>query len=1778
MWEWKISTEDVLGLLEISNIWAAKTQKDEGTCLHVGKPCVSDNPRFSLSALEVTDDNIGRLTRSEYILMTDIYESIHEGRPDPGVAASAAAALAVSFFPPSPDSSAEKQGSLGLESNAGPLALSVAAEAGRWGGADIAVGQQGAPMRMRRRRVTSASAHLGARVTVTGPWPGKPPSQRFGNAGALRGSASALADGPPSPGDRRPGPAIAGVGQGGARRRKVAAELQGCPGRSPRIPTKVQACPDAVGGASPPKLSLLGFSDECTCLHVGKPCVWDHPRFSLSAPEVTPDKLGELKRSEDNLIRDSGESTQEVKGRPDPGVAASAAAALAVSFFPPSPDSSAEKQGSLGLESNAGPLGCLLLHPPGRAVPSAHLAIGSTLPLQPTRIRTSAQGATEVSTIGLLRCLRHAASFPGATSDTAASIVGCRRGGPLGRRGHRSWPAGRANAHAQAARHKRERPPGARVTVTGPWPGKPPSQRFGNAGALRGSASALADGPPSPGDRRPGPAIAGVGQGGARRRKVAAELQGCPGRSPRIPTKVQACPDAVGGASPPKLSLLGFSGQVDNGSLCRGHQSHWTETLGSKMMMFSFQTVKGGQIQVLPPLLPAALAVSFFPPSPDSSAEKQGSLGLESNAGPLATPATPHQTESPAPWDPIPAQAVCSFIHLGEQSRVPTWRSEAPSPLQPTRIRTSAQGATEVSTIGLLRCLRHAASFPGATSDTAASIVGCRRGGPLGRRGHRSWPAGRANAHAQAAPTSAERPPGARVTVTAPVAWETAVPAVWQRRGPPWQCLGVGRRAPISRRSSPGSRDCRSRAGRSQAEKSCSRASGMPRAIPKDPHEGSGLPRRGGGCVSSKAVPAGVFRGGQIQVLPPLLPAALAVSFFPPSPDSSAEKQGSLGLESNAGPLATPATPHQTESPAPWDPIPAQAVCSFIHLGEQSRVPTWRSEAPSPLQPTRIRTSAQGATEVSTIGLLRCLRHAASFPGATSDTAASIVGCRRGGPLGRRGHRSWPAGRANAHAQAARHKRERPPGARVTVTGPVAWETAVPAVWQRRGPPWQCLGVGRRAPISRRSSPGSRDCRSRAGRSQAEKSCSRASGMPRAIPKDPHEGSGLPRRGGGVRLLQSCPCWGFQGCCCPQDPLRDHTLVGGQIQVLPPLLQAALAVSFFPPSPDSSAEKQGSLGLESNAGPLATPATPHQTESPAPWDPIPAQAVCSFIHLGEQSRVPTWRSEAPSPLQPTRIRTSAQGATEVSTIGLLRCLRHAASFPGPPPTPPPALSVAAEAGRWGGADIAVGQQGAPMRMRRRRVTSAERPPGARVTVTGPWPGKPPSQRFGNAGALRGSASALADGPPSPGDRRPGPAIAGVGQGGARRRKVAAELQGCPGRSPRIPTKVQACPDAVGVRLLQSCPCWGFQGCCCPQDPLRDHTLVGGQIQVLPPLLPAALAVSFFPPSPDSSAEKQGSLGLESNAGPLATPATPHQTESPAPWDPIPAQAVCSFIHLGEQSRVPTWRSEAPSPLQPTRIRTSAQGATEVSTIGLLRCLRHAASFPGATSDTAASIVGCRRGGPLGRRGHRSWPAGRANAHAQAARHKRERPPGARVTVTGPWPGKPPSQRFGNAGALRGSASALADGPPSPGDRRPGPAIAGVGQGGARRRKVAAELQGCPGRSPRIPTKVQACPDAVGGCVSSKAVPAGVFRGGQIQVLPPLLPAALAVSFFPPSPDSSAEKQGSLGLESNAGPLGGWPRWKGGSELMEPGIVLPTPARRVSGMFLGSSDPRHTSPD
>ncbi|XP_078206181.1 centrosomal protein of 72 kDa-like [Callithrix jacchus] len=76
------------------------------------------------------------------------------------------------------------------------------------------------------------------------------------------------------------------------------------------------------------------------------------------------------------------------------------------------------------------------------------------------------------------------------------------------------------------------------------------------------------------------------------------------------------------------------------------------------------------------------------------------------------------------------------------------------------------------------------------------------------------------------------------------------------------------------------------------------------------------------------------------------------------------------------------------------------------------------------------------------------------LPAFFQATAAGWWGCR---------HSGWPAGNTNAHVQSAGGKRERPPEGHVTVTAPVAWETAVSAAWPGRGPPWQCFGPSLRS-------------------------------------------------------------------------------------------------------------------------------------------------------------------------------------------------------------------------------------------------------------------------------------------------------------------------------------------------------------------------------------------------------------------------------------------------------------------------------------------------------------------------------------------------------------------------------------------------------------------------------------------------------------------------------------------------------------------------------------------
>ncbi|KAL0608422.1 LOW QUALITY PROTEIN: hypothetical protein AAY473_025037 [Plecturocebus cupreus] len=208
---------------------------------------------------------------------------------------------------------------------------------------------------------------------------------------------------------------------------------------------------------------------------------------------------------------------------------------------------------------------------------------------------------------------------------------------------------------------------------------------------------------------------------------------------------------------------------------------------------------------------------------------------------------------------PIPAHAVRSIPEAMGRAvpSAPHLTLGSALLLEPIRSRKSAQEGTEVRAVRLPCCLWHTASLAGTAPGTASSLVlyGCGRRAPTPRPA-----SGHANAHAQAARHKRERPADTRVTVTATVAWGTFSVA-WQSRGPLRQCLGVGRRPPPSRRSSPWSRDFRSPAGLNQAEKRSSGASGMPRAI--DPQ---GSPRcfrpaqTVGGCVSVKAVLAGISR------------------------------------------------------------------------------------------------------------------------------------------------------------------------------------------------------------------------------------------------------------------------------------------------------------------------------------------------------------------------------------------------------------------------------------------------------------------------------------------------------------------------------------------------------------------------------------------------------------------------------------------------------------------------------------------------------------------------------------------------------------------------------------------------------------------------------------------------------------------------------------------------------------------------------------------------------
>jgi len=162
--------------------------------------------------------------------------------------------------------------------------------------------------------------------------------------------------------------------------------------------------------------------------------------------------------------------------------------------------------------------------------------------------------------------------------------------------------------------------------------------------------------------------------------------------------------------------------------------------------------------------------------------------------------------------------------------------------------------------------------------------------------------------------------------------------------------------------------------------KLCLALVGVLSGVPGHPCRDLALPQKAAETLSPPDLPPGEAGSGCCRLC--CARALAAFPFFPPSPDSSADKQGSLGLETKAGPRGgwprskrgselmepgnvlrtrsrrgsgiflgstdTPATPHQPVSPTPWDSIPAHAVRSRIHWAEQSRVPTSRSEAPSP--------------------------------------------------------------------------------------------------------------------------------------------------------------------------------------------------------------------------------------------------------------------------------------------------------------------------------------------------------------------------------------------------------------------------------------------------------------------------------------------------------------------------------------------------------------------------------------------------------------------------------------------------------------------------------------------------------------------------------------------------------------------------------------------------------------------------------------------------------------
>ncbi|XP_074247661.1 uncharacterized protein LOC141582706 [Saimiri boliviensis] len=319
------------------------------------------------------------------------------------------------------------------------------------------------------------------------------------------------------------------------------------------------------------------------------------------------------------------------------------------------------------------------------------------------------------------------------------------------------------------------------------------------------------------------------------------------------------------------------------------------------------------------------------------------------------------------------------------------------------------------------------------------------------------------------------------------------------------------------------------------------------------------------GVLSDALCTRSALKGGQLWVRSPLPLAALApLAFFTPSLDSSAGKQGSLGLETpwrvaqvEAGQPAGGAGEHSADTIPEGlrhlcgvhRPLPRLTTLNLQALGARC-LPTpsdpestgQRSPECPPHGLKRPPNSAYPSRKIRRVGLLSSLWHVASFPGAASDTAASIFRRRSGRPAAERRHYPWPAGHANAHAQAARDKCKSPTRARVTVTAPVTWGTTVSAAWQSSGHPWQCLCVGRRPPSPPRSLPCPAISGVAQGGTRLRKAAAELRGCPRLSPSIPRM---LQARSQAVGCVspRNLSLLGFSdSCACSSGPALPHLL------------------------------------------------------------------------------------------------------------------------------------------------------------------------------------------------------------------------------------------------------------------------------------------------------------------------------------------------------------------------------------------------------------------------------------------------------------------------------------------------------------------------------------------------------------------------------------------------------------------------------------------------------------